>query len=60
MVMKACRKRAFVHCVIGILSLGLAEPTAPAATDVPYLAQKGTATQLIVDGKPFIMIHERN
>jgi len=56
MVMKACRKRAFVHCVIGILSLGLAAASASAATGTPYLAQKGTATQLIVDGKPFIML----
>jgi hypothetical protein len=30
--------------------------TTPAASDIPHLRKQGTATQLIVDGKPFLVL----
>jgi len=33
-----------------------AQTTTGAATDIPHLRRQGTATQMIVDGKPFLML----
>jgi beta-galactosidase GanA len=44
--------------VIGslLLSVHAAEPTVPAADGTPQLRRQGTATQLVVDGKPFLIL----
>ena len=39
-----------------LLSAHAAEPAAPAADGAPRLRRQGTATQLVVDGKPFLIL----
>jgi hypothetical protein len=45
-----------------VAALGLAaapspsQPAAGASASIPHLQKQGTATQLIVDGKPFLML----
>ncbi|MGA2278512.1 MAG: hypothetical protein ABSG00_13005, partial [Terracidiphilus sp.] len=43
---------------LALLSAALLAISAPAQTDpgIPHLRQQGTAKQLIVDGKPFLIV----
>ena len=49
-----------IHGSIAILSLAAlsacSQNNSGASTAIPHLRKQGTATQLIVDGKPFLML----
>jgi hypothetical protein len=43
-------------CWSGTIALAIESPELTSPNHSPYLRQKGTATQLIVDGKPFLIL----
>ena len=49
---------AALLCVLGLAACQINDGSAPglAATEIPHLRKQGTATQLIVDGKPFLAL----
>lgn len=47
---------AALFCVLTLAQPVLWSQTAPARTDLPHLRKSGAVTQLIVDGKPFVML----
>jgi len=54
-----CRVLAFGLGLAVVLPLGLGFAAAPGAElsgEIPHLRRQGTATQLIVDGKPFLLL----
>ncbi|MGB7768202.1 MAG: DUF5597 domain-containing protein [Verrucomicrobiia bacterium] len=51
-------KTKIILCAVIASLLGVSEPRAQTAADplLPHLAKQGTATQLVVDGKPFLAL----
>ena len=49
-------KLRILFCGTCMCSLALAASQGNSASDIPHLRKQGTATQLIVDGKPFLML----
>src|ERR1039457_3229023 len=53
------KMRRFFGCVIMFAFAAMAasaQTASGAATDIPHPRKQGTATQMIVDGKPFLML----
>ncbi len=50
------RRRALLKRAMLILVVTMLQSAVLHAEEIPYLAKQGTATQLIVDGKPFVML----
>lgn len=55
-ILKQYPNNIVYHCLISLTALSVISTPALAATDIPHLVKRGTATQLIVQGKPYIML----
>lgn len=49
-------QRAFLKRALVVLLFAMSQTSTIRAEDIPHLARQGTATQLIVDGEPFVML----
>ena len=49
-------RRLLCSALVCCLALVATQCTRPASTDIPHLQKRGTTTQLIVDGKPFLAL----
>ena len=48
--------RALLLCSVALVARAQTKPAAPAVPAIPHLEKRGQVTQLIVDGKPFLVL----
>jgi hypothetical protein len=48
--------RHVLPCVLALLGIGIADAQSVSTSSIPHLEKRGKATQLIVDGRPFLIL----
>jgi hypothetical protein len=48
--------RCVLRCALALLSVGIADAQVATTSSIPRLEKRGNATQLIVDGRPFLIL----
>jgi hypothetical protein len=48
--------RHVLPCAVALLGIGMADAQSVPTSSIPHLEKRGQATQLIVDGRPFLML----
>ena len=50
------RLRYVLPCAVALFGLGMADAQSVSTSSIPHLEKRGQATQLIVDGRPFLIL----
>ena len=48
--------RYLLPCAVALLGLGMADAQSVSTSSIPHLEKRGRATQLMVDGRPFLIL----